>query len=128
MAITRGCARPGHDGTHLPVEGMTCASCVSTGSNALNTVADVSAVSVNLATGVATVSFGGSETDEATLRITVEAAGYQVPAGDHPWQAVGITQSLRVALPVTAAATAASSLFVVGNSLWLRSFSGRRAG
>ena len=89
---------------HLAVEGMTCAGCVSTVSNALNAVAGVSAASVNLATGVATVSFGGSEADEATLRIAVEAAGYQVPAGDRPWQAVGITQRLRVALPLTAAA------------------------
>lgn len=69
---------------HLAVEGMTCAGCVSTVSNALNAVAGVSAASVNLATGVATVSFGGSEADEATLRIAVEAAGYQVPAGDRP--------------------------------------------
>ena len=77
---------PAQAGTvlHLPVEGMTCAGCVSTVSNALNAVAGVSAASVNLATGVATVSFGGSEADEATLRIAVEAAGYQVPAGDRP--------------------------------------------
>ena len=82
---------PAQAGTvlHLPVEGMTCAGCVSTVSNALNAVAGVSAASVNLATGVATVSFGGSEADETTLRIAVEAAGYQVPAGDRPWPRAG---------------------------------------
>ena len=69
---------------HLPVEGLTCAGCVSTVSDALNAVAGVSAAAVNLATGVATVSFGGNGADEATLRIAVEAAGYQVPAGDRP--------------------------------------------
>ena len=82
---------PAQAGTvlHLPVEGMTCAGCVSTVSNALNAVAGVSVASVNLATGVATVSFGGSEANEATLRIAVEAAGYQVPAGDGPWPRAG---------------------------------------
>ncbi|WP_211466725.1 heavy metal translocating P-type ATPase [Collimonas silvisoli] len=61
----------------LPIDGMSCASCVSHVEKALRKVAGVRAVSVNLATELATV-----QTDDAgsiaPLVAAVEKAGYQV--------------------------------------------------
>ena len=84
---------------HLPVEGMTCAGCVSTVSNALQDLPGVSEASVNLATGVATVSLGVSGVDESDLRLAVEAVGYRVPVGDRTEPVVEIDRRLKVALP-----------------------------
>ncbi len=60
----------------LPVEGMTCASCVGRVERALAKVPGVTEASVNLATGRATVS---GTADAAALRAAVERAGYAVP-------------------------------------------------
>jgi Au+-exporting ATPase len=61
----------------LPIEGMTCASCVSRVERVLARVPGVSAVSVNLATERAEVRLG-QDVDEAALSIAVEKAGYRV--------------------------------------------------
>ncbi len=70
----------------LPVQGMTCASCVARVEKALAAVPGVQQASVNLATEVATV-----QADPAVrldvLRGAVEKAGYEVPE-----------QSLRLAI------------------------------
>ncbi len=58
---------------HLPIEGMTCASCVARVERALAKVDGVESVSVNLATERATVS--GTASAEA-LVAAVAAAGY----------------------------------------------------
>ena len=63
----------------LPVQGMTCASCVSHVGRALKKVPGVDDANVNLATEKATVSY---HDDAASLKSMVEAvsdAGYQVP-------------------------------------------------
>ena len=61
----------------LPIEGMTCASCVSRVENALQKVPGVAEASVNLATEAASVR-SAPGTGLADLRAAVEKAGYTV--------------------------------------------------
>ncbi|WP_442784096.1 heavy metal translocating P-type ATPase [Collimonas fungivorans] len=61
----------------LPIDGMSCASCVSHVEKALRKVSGVREVSVNLATELATVQADGATTI-APLVAAVEKAGYQV--------------------------------------------------
>jgi len=61
----------------LPIEGMSCASCVSHVEKALRKVVGVEHVSVNLATELATVS-SDQTTAVSALVAAVEKAGYQV--------------------------------------------------
>ncbi|NYT62462.1 copper-translocating P-type ATPase [Alcaligenaceae bacterium] len=63
----------------LPIEGMTCASCVGRVEKALAKVEGVDAVTVNLATERADIKARPS-VDRQTLINTIEAAGYSVPA------------------------------------------------
>ncbi len=60
----------------LPVEGMTCASCVARVERALKKVEGVSNASVNLATEKVTLSFDSNKTSIAELAETVSGAGY----------------------------------------------------
>ncbi len=62
----------------LPIEGMTCASCVRRVEKALETVPGVESVDVNLATEMATVHYLTGSTARAELVAAVEAAGYSV--------------------------------------------------
>lgn len=64
----------------LPVEGMTCASCVSRVEKALNKVAGVTEAQVNLATEKAHVVFDPAVTDVDQLQAAIEKAGYRVGA------------------------------------------------
>ena len=68
----------------LPVEGMTCASCVARVEKALQKVAGVSTAAVNLATEKATVAFDPAVVSTDALRAAVEDAGYTllVPRGE----------------------------------------------
>nr|WP_295085278.1 heavy metal translocating P-type ATPase [uncultured Roseateles sp.] len=71
----------------LPISGMTCASCVKRVEKAIAAVPGVSAVEVNLATEIASVS--GSPSDASplsldVLRQAVEKAGYQL--SERSWQ------------------------------------------
>ncbi len=61
----------------LPVEGMTCASCVGRVERALKKLPGVSDAAVNLATERADVTVDGA--DRASLIAAIEKAGYQVP-------------------------------------------------
>ena len=61
----------------LPIEGMTCASCVARVERALQKVTGVTEVSVNLATEAASVR-SGPGISLADLRAAVEKAGYTV--------------------------------------------------
>ena len=65
----------------LPVEGMTCASCVAHVEHALAEVPGVTGVSVNLATEKASVQLGEGEGGVTLdrLRDAVAGAGYKVP-------------------------------------------------
>jgi Cu+-exporting ATPase len=63
----------------LPVEGMTCASCVAHVESALKAIPGVSRVSVNLATEKAVVALGIKDVPLERLRTAVAEAGYKVP-------------------------------------------------
>lgn len=63
----------------LPVEGMSCASCVGHVDEALRDVPGVVAVSVNLVANVARVRFDPEATEKARLVSAVREAGYDVP-------------------------------------------------
>jgi len=62
----------------LPVEGMTCASCVVRVEKALKKVEGVQTASVNLASESVTLSFNGAKADLAGLSSAVEDAGYKL--------------------------------------------------
>jgi len=68
----------------LPIEGMTCASCVRRIEKALGRVAGVQEASVNLATEKARVVFDPSVASLEHIRAAVEKAGYKV--GERPSQ------------------------------------------
>jgi Cu+-exporting ATPase len=66
----------------LPIEGMTCASCVRRVEKGLEKVPGVTAANVNLATERATVAYDPAVADLAALRAAVERSGYRV--GESP--------------------------------------------
>ncbi len=63
----------------LPIEGMTCASCVARIERSLSKVEGVQSVSVNLATERADIRANAAVDRKALVR-AVEAAGYSVPS------------------------------------------------
>ena len=62
----------------LPVEGMTCASCVNRIERFLGRAEGVETASVNLASEQATVRFDPSRIDRSGIVETIKAAGYDV--------------------------------------------------
>ena len=62
----------------LPIKGMTCASCVSHVTHALEEVSGVEDVSVNLATETATLKLGSEDVELGDLFYAVEDTGYGV--------------------------------------------------
>ncbi|MDQ3410531.1 MAG: heavy metal translocating P-type ATPase, partial [Chloroflexota bacterium] len=64
----------------LPIDGMTCASCVGRVERALAQVPGVTSANVNLATEKASVSYDPDVVDLSQLSAAVEKAGYQVGA------------------------------------------------
>jgi Cu+-exporting ATPase len=74
----------------LPVEGMTCASCVGRVEKALARVPGVTSAHVNLASETASVSVRDS-TGLADLAAAVERAGYTVPLAQIDLQIEGMT-------------------------------------
>lgn len=80
MSTPRAVAAPASSATiSLPIEGMTCASCVGRVEAALSKVDGVGSVSVNLATERADIRTSGP-VDRAALIQAVERVGYDVPA------------------------------------------------
>ncbi len=67
-----------HTTVELPIEGMTCASCVRRVERALARVEGVEEANVNLATGRARVALDPSVATLDRLRTAVERAGYKV--------------------------------------------------
>lgn len=61
------------------VKGMTCGHCVSSVKEEVSEVAGVSAVEVDLATGLLTVN-SESPVDQAKISAAVEEAGYELVA------------------------------------------------
>lgn len=74
----------------LPIEGMTCASCVARVERALQAVPDVSQAHVNLATEKAEVRFSNPVTYDLLVR-TVENTGYGVPLANTELSIEGMT-------------------------------------
>ena len=74
----------------LPIEGMTCASCVGRVERALKDVPGVTAASVNLATERASVTAPAS-LDPARLVAAVEKSGYSVPSTTIELPVLGMT-------------------------------------
>ncbi|HEY7826827.1 MAG TPA: cation transporter, partial [Candidatus Limnocylindrales bacterium] len=68
----------------LPIEGMTCASCVNRIERFLRKTEGVLEANVNLATERATVTVRPGLADRAALVAAVEAAGYDVRAMSQP--------------------------------------------
>jgi Cu+-exporting ATPase len=67
-----------HTSVVLPLEGMTCASCVARIERAVQRVPGVAAASVNLATGAARVTYDPRQASLAALVAAVRDAGYAV--------------------------------------------------
>ena len=82
----------------LPIEGMTCASCVRRVERSLAKVPGVEDASVNFATEQAVVRFDPAQASLADLRAAVDKAGYRVGEGVP-----------ETAAPPVAGATSASS-------------------
>ncbi|WP_187788202.1 MULTISPECIES: heavy metal translocating P-type ATPase [unclassified Salmonella] len=74
----------------LPIEGMTCASCVARVEAALAKVPGVDSVSVNLATERANIRLS-TPVDRMALIQAVEKVGYDVPAGTVELAVEGMT-------------------------------------
>ena len=66
----------------IPIEGMTCAACVSTVSGAISKVPGVSSANVNLATETAWIEFDPMETGISTLLDAVNTSGYRTSQQD----------------------------------------------
>jgi P-type Cu+ transporter len=67
----------------LPIEGMTCASCVNRIERFLAKTPGVEAASVNLATESASIEFQPDLADRAVLVDAIKAAGYDVRDDEH---------------------------------------------
>ncbi len=75
----------------LPVEGMSCASCVANVERALREVPGVRDVRVSLATEQAVVEVDPGQVDVSDLRRAVEEVGYRVPLATTTLQVVGMS-------------------------------------
>lgn len=74
----------------LPIEGMTCASCVGRVEKALSKIDGVDSVIVNLATERADIMASGP-IDRQALVSTIEAAGFSVPSAAFELSIQGMT-------------------------------------
>jgi len=70
------------DAIDIPIEGMSCASCVARVEKAIRSVEGVTAANVNLATERAHVSFAPAQADPAAVAEAIRAAGYE-PSASH---------------------------------------------
>ena len=75
----------------FPVQGMTCASCVSHVEKALSKVPGVESAKVNLATESATVHYDPDQTSLDTFAKVVQEEGYQVPLETEIFTVQGMT-------------------------------------
>ena len=70
----------GHQKVSLPVEGMTCASCVARVERVLTKLPGVTEATVNLAAERADVTFDAGAVSSSDIAEAVARAGYRVPA------------------------------------------------
>jgi Cu+-exporting ATPase len=77
----------------LPVEGMTCASCVARVEKTLKKIDGVQVANVNLATEAVALSYDPSKTSLDTLAHAVEGAGYKLVIPQKPSESsLGLVQ------------------------------------
>jgi Cu+-exporting ATPase len=75
----------------LPIEGMTCSSCVSHVQEALAALPGVSAVAVNLATAKATLTYNEGKVGLPDMQNAVAGVGYSVPVSEVTLEVRGMT-------------------------------------
>jgi Cu+-exporting ATPase len=75
----------------LPVQGMTCAGCVSHVEGALKELPGVSGVAVNLATNKASLDYDPSQVTLPDLTRAIDQAGYTVPTAELTLQVSSMT-------------------------------------
>ncbi|APF36217.1 copper-translocating P-type ATPase [Chelatococcus daeguensis] len=75
----------------LPIEGMTCASCVRRVERAIAGASGVAAADVNLATERARIAFAGRDADIAPVVAAVAEAGYSVAVETSRFAVEGMT-------------------------------------
>ena len=80
----------------LPIEGMTCASCVSTVQRAIETVEGVSDVVVNLATEIAAVTYAPDGGSVNAMVSAVAGAGYGTARQDAVLNVPGLSDASAV--------------------------------
>jgi Cu+-exporting ATPase len=90
----------------LPVEGMTCASCVNRIERFLKKTPGVAEAAVNLATEAATIRYLPALAGRAELQAAIEAAGYSLKSAPSEAESAA-TRSLREAADADAADRAA---------------------
>ncbi len=76
----------------LPVQGMTCATCVGRVERALRSSPGVATAEVNLALGRVRVGFDGDTTRPELLADAVRDAGYEVPWLPAPGETAGVAR------------------------------------
>ena len=76
---------------NVPVEGMTCASCVSHVEGALRELPGVSDVTVNLATGRASLALEPGRSSVADIQRAVADVGYSIPIAEVTLEVRGMT-------------------------------------
>ncbi|HEV8539773.1 MAG TPA: heavy metal translocating P-type ATPase [Nitrospiraceae bacterium] len=77
----------------IPIEGMSCASCVAKIEHGLSAVPGVSRAAVNLATEQATVEYQPGVTDPAAIQETIRSLGY-TPVIQQAGEGVPLTPAL----------------------------------
>src|SRR3972149_7721722 len=75
----------------LPVQGMTCASCVSHVEGALKELHGVANVAVNVATNKASLNYDPAQVTVADMMRAVDDVGYSVPAAELTLDVRGMT-------------------------------------
>lgn len=75
----------------LPIEGMTCSSCISHVQQALAGLPGVSDVVVNLATAKASLTYHANQAGLADMQRAVADAGYHVPVAEVTLEVRGMT-------------------------------------
>ena len=78
----------------LPVEGMTCASCVARVEKTLKKIDGVEIANVNLATEAVALSFDSTKTSLDVLAKAVESSGYQLVLPQKPSECI-LVQTMR---------------------------------
>ncbi len=75
----------------LPVEGMTCASCVGRVERVLGGLVGISSASVNLTTEKASIVYDPNDTGPAAIAKAIEKTGFSVPAASVELSVGGMT-------------------------------------